>query len=712
MGIEQLDEMQTFEQLVEAIKEGNIAQLRMLLRHARQSKYNIFEQVDMDGNTIMHHAIMQANRDVMRSIMSHETGREVSFGIRNNQGKTPYQCMLDLPETKQEFKDLVKSNLGPSWRQSYILNQFKQYLHYQLNKDLSKGCNLHLMSELPESSAQYKNSYIYIKKSDTQELYYIKPDGKYEQVKINSFDVFEETINAIKSKDETNLLHLSKEQIKDLVTSNGGHAPDPIAPVIEHLKTGHCNGLASIWLQCRLDGKEELYYEIFKDIIAWDKTESSLNEELVKKFEYAIQLTRSYHMDYDSMKSFLGTDESDVLVRQFMWEKVWGETNYQQESRSNSHMSLEGLSYFLQQLARPENEGKGFGFNTIGEVPGHAISAIYQDGKLYIYDSNRPSANEDESKPDIIKEFDLTQREGIEAAAREIRCCLFDNFSGSNEPKERFSINFSAYDHKGKPPGTYITLEQAEARRFYQEVKENKPVNPMHFAKKLLDIHAHLSPEELHFMYKNIVFDASKINEIVYDDWGSSSPLLEVIRSGHYPQAVQALVQSGANPNLEVDGVSPISEAKRQGMNDIVDFLEVKPDKPSLPDKAKVRINIIKIPANEREANILAVYKVLSDDNLMKNKDGSVPNIIKEICEIVGKLDPENEGEIASAILEIKTKIAHSEDNISDNARDVLNGFAKSSSCDFQKIRAALSENLAMDEIMNNAKEAPGLMQI
>lgn len=62
MGIEQLDEMQTFEKLVEAIKEENIAQLRMLLRYARQSKYNIFEQVDMDENTIMHHAIMQANR--------------------------------------------------------------------------------------------------------------------------------------------------------------------------------------------------------------------------------------------------------------------------------------------------------------------------------------------------------------------------------------------------------------------------------------------------------------------------------------------------------------------------------------------------------------------------------------------------------------------------------------------------------------------------
>lgn len=708
--MEQLDEKQTFEKLVEAIKEENITQLSQLLSHARQSNYKIFERVDQDGNTIMHHALMQANRAVMRPIMSYETGREASYGIQNNQGKTPYQCMLDLPESKQEFKDLVKSKLGPDWTQSYILNQFQQYLRYQLTKDLSNGCDLHLMSELPESPAQYKNSYLFIKKGDTQEMYYIKPDGKYEKVKINNFNFFEEKINAIKNKDETKL-HLSEKQIKEIVTSNGGHTPDPVTTVIERLKNGHCNGLASIWLQCRLNGKEEQYYDIFKDIIAWDKSESSLDDELAKKFEYAIQLTRSYHMDNDSMASFLGTRDSEVFVPQVMWEKIWGEENYQSESRSNSRISLEGLNYFLQQLARPENEGKGFGFNTQGVSPGHAISAVYQDGKLYIYDSNRPSVNDDETKPDIISEFDLSQQEGIDAASREIRYCLYDRFSG--EPRDKFDVVFSAYDHKGKSSGVYITLEQAEARRFYQAVKENKPVNPIEFAKKLSDIHAYLTPEELNFMYKNIVFDKSKINEIVYDGWSGCSPLLEVIRIGYYPQAVQALVQSGANPNLEVEGVSPISEAKKnKDMKDIADILEAKPDKPSLPNKAKIRINVMKIPANEREANILAVYNVLNDDDLLKNKDGEVPDIIKEMRDIVGKLDPKNEEEIAGAILEIKSRIAHgSEDNINDNVRDVLNGFAKSSCCDFQKIRAALSDNPAMDEIMNKVNNLPNLMQ-
>ncbi|HHL3491893.1 TPA: hypothetical protein ACQ53F_000698 [Legionella pneumophila] len=710
MGIEQLDEMQTFEKLVEAIKEENIAELRKLLSHARQSKYNIFEQVDIDGNTIMHHAIMQANREIMGSIMSHETGREASFGVQNNQGKTPYQCMLDLPETKQTFKDLVKSKLGPSWEQTYILNQFQQYLRYQQNKE---GYDLHLMSEFPEIPAQYKNSYIFLKKNDLRELYYVKPDGEYEQVKINDFNLFENKINAI-NNEKNNRLHLNANQLKEIVTSNGGHAPDPINVVIERLRSGHCNGLASIWLQCWLNGKESQYYEIFKDIVVWDKTESSLNQDLVKKFEYAIQLTRSYHMD-SSMSSFLNlseSSESDVVVRRNMWEKIWGEENYQMNSRSDSQISLEGLSYFLEQLARPENEGKGFGFNTKLQAfkTGHAISAGYRDGKLYVYDSNRPSANKDETKPDILKVFDLSQPAGIEAAAKEIRYCLYDSF---NESSDNFFVEFSAYDHKGKPPGVFITLDQAEARRFYRAVKENKPVDPTEFAQKLLDIHKHLSPEELNYLYKNIVFDKSKINDIFSAGWDEYTPLLKVIRSGNYPQAVQALTQSGANPNLEVYGVSPISEAKERGMNEIVDLLEAKPDKPALPNKAKVKINIIKIPANEREANILAVYKVLSDDNLMKNKDGSVPNIIKELCEIVGKLDPENEEEIAGAILEIKTKIAHgSEDNISDNARDVLNGFAKSSCCDFQKIRAALSENLAMDEIMNDVQEPPSLMRI
>lgn len=108
-------------------------------------------------------------------------------------------------------------------------------------------CDLHVMSELPQSLEQYKYSYIFIKKNDVQELYYIKPAEKSkkeyhkattkseedynktvvksEKVEINNCNLFEEKINSLlKNKNETKL-ELSKEQVQSIITANGGHTP-------------------------------------------------------------------------------------------------------------------------------------------------------------------------------------------------------------------------------------------------------------------------------------------------------------------------------------------------------------------------------------------------------------------------------------------------------------------------------------------------------
>ncbi|MDF1930017.1 hypothetical protein PGH45_08005 [Legionella pneumophila] len=45
-------------------------------------------------------------------------------------------------------------------------------------------------------------------------------------------------------------------------------------------------------------------------------------------------------------------------------------------------------------------------------------------------------------------------------------------------------------------------------------------------------------------------------------------------------------------------------------------------ESPALPNKTKVHISIMKIPANEREENILAVHTVLRNDELLRNQDG------------------------------------------------------------------------------------------
>lgn len=121
----------------------------------------------------------------------------------------------------------------------------------------------------------------------------------------------------------------------------------------------------------------------------------------------------------------------------------------------------------------------------------------------------------------------------------------------------------------------------------------------------------------------------------------------------------------------------------------------------TIPNKNKVTISIMKIPANEREENIFAVYTVLMNDELLRNSDRSVPAIIKTIRDIVVNIDPSKEENITNAIIEIKTKIAENKDNnYNQNADDIIKAFAKSSCCDFQKIRAALTANPKMDEIM------------
>ncbi|HEL8629202.1 TPA: hypothetical protein U0E97_003274, partial [Legionella pneumophila] len=44
----------------------------------------------------------------------------------------------------------------------------------------------------------------------------------------------------------------------------------------------------------------------------------------------------------------------------------------------------------------------------------------------------------------------------------------------------------------------------------------------------------------------------------------------------------------------------------------------------------KVKVNVLRIPANEREANIVAVYSILINKDLMGDMD-HIPNVIWQI---------------------------------------------------------------------------------
>ncbi|HAT1881174.1 TPA: hypothetical protein I8Z36_002928 [Legionella pneumophila] len=164
--------------------------------------------------------------------------------------------------------------------------------------DSFKGYDLHLMSELPQSTEQYKNSYLFIKKGDTRELYYIKPDGKDEKVEINDFNLFEETINAIKNKDETKL-HLSEKQIKEIVTSNGGHTPFKSDDLKDTVRKKIDTTINEI-----LEGKITRLNDDAK--ILSDKLGENLSEEVNSEFDKLLRPLRLKDVNNDRINEFDG----------------------------------------------------------------------------------------------------------------------------------------------------------------------------------------------------------------------------------------------------------------------------------------------------------------------------------------------------------------------------------------------------------------------
>ncbi|RAP37651.1 hypothetical protein B1207_04255 [Legionella quinlivanii] len=120
-----------------------------------------------------------------------------------------------------------------------------------------------------------------------------------------------------------------------------------------------------------------------------------------------------------------------------------------------------------------------------------------------------------------------------------------------------------------------------------------------------------------------------------------------------------------------------------------------------MPNKLKVRSNIIKIPGSEREENIFAVNAVLHDDDLMKGQDGKIPDIILEIRNIMEDIDCSDDKEIAAAIIQIKDRINNSrERNHSTNTQEIINVLSQPGHINFRVIRDALSKNESMEKIM------------
>ncbi|MBL7479561.1 hypothetical protein [Legionella bononiensis] len=287
-----------FDQVIAAIKEEHIAQLATLLNQARTERYSDFSIMqDDDGNTIFHHLIMSGNLDLMEASLSYETGFNDSYDIKNKMGKTPYACIADLPDEKAEFKSIAIMNLGPSWRQSHILDQFRDYLKIQHDDDpehFQKDDVLAIQAALAQGNC---NGFAAI----WLQCYLDGNEDKY-------VEIFSEIIEWDKSKES-------------------------LSPPLKR-KFEFAIGLARSYQM--------------GDEIAWEHTQ----------FEREYQNWNMQSPSHKAQKLFLSAD--NFFTKQKQWDKIWNNKKYKSEQSYASYFDVPSLALFLKQISdQPQLNRKG-----------------------------------------------------------------------------------------------------------------------------------------------------------------------------------------------------------------------------------------------------------------------------------------------------------------------------------------------------------------
>ncbi|KTD42251.1 hypothetical protein [Legionella parisiensis] len=636
-----------FKEIVELIKRQDVDGVRDILAKNKQIQ-ELPKLVDEEGNTLFHHLIKSGNLSLMRASEAYERGFAASYPIRNKEGKTPYQCVADIKDA--EFKESAARAFGPTWKQAHILNQFIVYLKIQ---------------------------------------HQLKPK-EYKQ--------------------------------------------EDITAIIDALDEGHCNGLSIIWLVSWLNNEENKYYELFSDIIYWDGSIEHLSEELKSKFEVAISLTRMYQMDRQILshekkqgaQSKLAVKEAirqkkedetgekvsidDVQLPELLSDEVpdfFGRTQnvwhtyvdtLYQEKYYRGQFTINSLAFLLDQIADQE---KGISFH----ASGHVIAAGIKNGTLYLFDSNY---DKQAGKETIPREFNLRSPSGQIDAAKEIYKQL--HFRAPPEINTFFDFDrVNILDMKERPRYTQYPSDidiknkagEAKALAFYKKVEENNftEIDPFEFARLSAYFDSVLNETELANLFEKTVFKKELINQIIQvSRWDFISPLLVLIEDANNENALNCLLRNGADPHLIVGHQSAIEAAKNRDKENLVHCMEEHIKRMSAPTEHKKQLelkchmNIIKIPANEREQNILAVLNLLNSP-LLNNKDNTPSVVVQNIKAIVVQIDHENTENISEKIKEIKALIkAHGKDR-EDNSyvRNILDVFENVTQDNFKKIRESLT---------------------
>jgi hypothetical protein len=256
------------------------------------------------------------------------------------------------------------------------------------------------------------------------------------------------------------------------------------------------------------------------------------------------------------------------------------------------------------------------------------------------------------------------------------------------------------YTHYPSEVAVKNKAREAQAQAFYKKVEENNftEIDPFEFARLSNYFDSVLNQTELANLYEKTVFKKELINQIIEEGWDYVSPLSILIETSNNENALNCLLRNGADPHLKVEHQSAIEAARNQGKENLAQGMEEHIKRMSAPTEHKKQLelkchmNIIKIPANEREENILAVLNVLNS-SLLHNKDNTPPVVVQNIKAIVEQIDPRDTEHISEKIKEIKALIKTHDKDTEDNfyVRNILDAFENVTNDNFRRIRESLS---------------------
>ncbi|KTC84271.1 SGNH/GDSL hydrolase family protein [Legionella drozanskii] len=212
--------------------------------------------------------------------------------------KTRYDedCFFDVFDANAIFIDAYqhpeKYGFDPELKKEYfteseVLEEAKDNPDYQTKKITPDtgftSLNLYFMTPLPEQTVEYKNSYIFCNEGEDKQLYFIDSKGKSEQVTINDFKYLESELQKIENNSVTqDRVRLTTQQIKQLITDNGGHIP-PLKGYYHFWNAVH----PSAYMQALLGKKfADKYDQIFDYRSPATKIDSSDPEKYQQFLEY------------------------------------------------------------------------------------------------------------------------------------------------------------------------------------------------------------------------------------------------------------------------------------------------------------------------------------------------------------------------------------------------------------------------------------------